>query len=46
MEIHTRDNESCSTQQPQNVKRKKKTKNNQNTYGTNCGVYHEHACAL
>ena len=45
MEIHTRDNESCSTQQPQNVKRKK-TKNNQNTYGTSCGVYHEHACAL
>ena len=44
MEIHTRDNESCSTQQPQNVKRKKK--NNQNTYGTNCGVYHQHACAL
>ena len=44
MEIHTRDNESCSTQQPQNIKKKKKK--NQNTYGTNCGVYHEHACAL
>lgn len=26
--------------------KEKKTKNNQNTYGTSCGVYHEHACAL
>ena len=32
MEIHTRDNESCSTQQPQNVKRKKNKKQSKHVW--------------